>query len=787
MARFKSTIMCHVALCGLSVPALAQDALPAKPNVAMPAGRIEELVVTAQKRSERVNSVPLSITAFSGRQLVANGITEPAQLEKAVPGFTVEKSFLGQPVFFVRGIGYADTAISANPAVSVYNDEMPLFFSAMSRGALLDLQRVEVLKGPQGTLFGQNSTGGAINFIAAKPTDQLQAGVDLEAGRFNEVSVSGFVSGRVTDKLTVRLALENDYQGDWQQSITRPNDTRGQRKFANGRIIADYTPTDWAKFEFTGQVWHDGSDIQGQQFVIAAPTIPVSPPGDPGPLAALRSQVPAPNNNRVADWDAGSPKARDDTFYQVGLRSDIDLSDSVRLTSLTDGSGLRSFTPIDADGTAYDNAFFRIHALLETFSQEIRLAGSIGPRLNWLVGFNYAHQDTNETSSQEFNSTNDATTPFPFHSFDIYDNQHVNGYGGFGSLDYKLTETLTARASARYTQEDRSFDGCLADSGNGQSAKAFGFLSTVLSGVPAVIPPGACITLNDVTFRPVPLVADSLNQNNVSWRAGLDWKAMPGTLLYVTVAKGYKSGAFSTIPGEFESQFTPATQESVLAYEGGAKLSLLDQRLQLNGAGFYYDYNDKQVGGYAYNPLFGNLPELVNIPTSSLAGGELEAVGQITPHLRARVAGTYLDSKIASNPVNPVCPITAPGLPCSFIGEAFPNTPKYQLTADLEQQFPIGDGKQAYIGGNLIYHSTTEGTLGSDQSTIAEAAFRIPAYTVVDLRAGLNFGGGKWTVEAWGRNVTNAFYITGVSRSFEEVTRYVGMPVTYGVRLRWRF
>ena len=197
------------------------------------------------------------------------------------------------------------------------------------------------------------------------------------------------------------------------------------------------------------------------------------------------------------------------------------------------------------------------------------------------------------------------------------------------------------------------------------------------------------------------MVDKSLNEDNFSWRVGLDWKVMPETLLYVTIAKGFKSGAFSTIPDEFENQFTPAT--------------------------------------------------------------------------------------IKTNPVDPVCPMTAPGLPCSFVGEAFPNTPKYEFTADVGERFPMGDGKQACVGGNLVYHSATDGALGSDQSTLAAAAFRIPAYTVLDLRAGLTSRGGKWAVEAWGRNVTNAFCSTGVSRSFEEVTRYLGTPVTYGVRLRWRF
>lgn len=775
------------ALSGVAMPALAQSASMQGSDPALSeSSGLPEIVVTAQKRSERANDVPLAISVLSSDQLATRGVTDPVQLERVVPGFTVQKTNLGEPVFFVRGVGYSDPSMSINPTVSVYADEAPLPFSVMAKGAALDLERVEVLKGPQGTLFGQNSTGGLVNYIAAKPGDTLDAGIDLNVGRFNQVDATAFVSGPLADNLSARLAVQNEYRGDWQRSITRPGDARGERRFINARASIAHE-LDGVRFLLTGQVWQDRSDTQAPQFVLAAPTIPVSPPADPVVLAALLAQQPAPDNLRLADWDAGSPTKRNDKFHQVGLRGEFDLSDAVSLTSLTSYTDLKSYSPFDHDGTAYHNAFFDVNARLKTFSQELRLAGSIDA-LHWLIGANYGHQNTQESNAIDYNSTNGNPLglPIAIRSNRLIDNQRVDTYAAFGSLEYKITDTVTARGSLRYTKENRDYNGCMADSGDGTLAATFAVLSTIFSGSPTTIAPGTCITFDNATFKPLPIVRDSLNEDNVSWRAGVDWKPQPAMLIYATVAKGYKSGGFTVIPAVFAAQTNPITQESVLAYETGAKLSLFDRRAQLNVAAYYYDYRDKQLQGYANIFPFGNLPKLVNIPKASVKGVEFDLSAKITDHLRVQLAGNYLDTKIKTDPANPVCPITAPGLPCSFVGEHFPNAAKYQLTGDIEQRFPIGDGKDAYVGMSALYHSSTISTFGSRQSPAARAAFFIPAYTLLDVRAGLSFNDGHWLAELWGRNITNKFYLTGASRSFEEITRFTGMPAAYGIRLQWR-
>lgn len=175
----------RIALCGVSVFALATISSGAA------LAQNDEIVVTAQKREQSINEVPMSITALSGDDLLERGVEQVADFARTVPAFTYSESRVGTPIYTLRGVGFNDIALGGRPTVSVYVDEVPIPFAIETRGGFLDLERAEILKGPQGTLFGQNATGGAINLIAAKPTDVYAAGVKLEYGRFNAITAGG--------------------------------------------------------------------------------------------------------------------------------------------------------------------------------------------------------------------------------------------------------------------------------------------------------------------------------------------------------------------------------------------------------------------------------------------------------------------------------------------------------------------------------------------------------------------------------------------------------------------
>ena len=260
--------------------ALAQDAGGEQSS-------INEIIVTAQKRSERQSDVPLSITAVQGDRLFELGVSGPQDLEKVALGFTFRPSAQGSPIFQIRGIGFFEEAIGVTPTVSVYLDQVPLPFSSMAEGVAFDLERVEVLKGPQGTLFGQNVTAGAINYIAAKPTEAFEAGLDLGYGRFGAAEVGGFLSGPLSSTLTARVSGRVERRDDWQRTYTRINEdglfvvdtdaprrTLGERRFESGRLLLNWNPSSRLDISLNLNGWRNRSDTQAQQFFVAAPDNP---------------------------------------------------------------------------------------------------------------------------------------------------------------------------------------------------------------------------------------------------------------------------------------------------------------------------------------------------------------------------------------------------------------------------------------------------------------------------------------------------------------------------------
>jgi len=778
--------------------AFAQAAAPAgagaaaKPPQSQEASvTLEDVVVTAQKRSERLSDVPLSITAASAEQLSRQGVTNPAQLEKIVPGFTFTKSAYNAPVYTIRGVGSYDEAIGISPTVSVYVDQVPLPFSRMTQGAALDLERVEVLKGPQGTLFGQNSTGGAVNYIAAKPTEDFRAGADLTVGRFSQADAGGFISGPIANGVTARLALRTEQRGNWQNNYTR-SDHLGQRDFTNGRLLVDINPSDRLSFEASVSGWYDKSDTQGKQKIAYSPINPATPfpdsPGFPTFQADLRAYPNAPaHNSRASDWDPGFSLKRDDHFHQLSLRGDYVISDAVTLTSISAYSHLRVRSPSESDGTALPDSAVIIGGFVNSYSQELRLSGQAGDAhvLKWMVGANYEHDHTNDTQFLFLRATNSGlrlpTGIFRWTQVNNLNDQKVDTWAAFASLDYDLTDQLTVQGSIRYTKQDRDFVGCLADSGNGELGAAFGALSALLSRSPTVVPPGGCVTLDPVTNKPTD-IETSLNQDNISWRTGLSWKPTSDLMLYANVTKGWKAGSYGTLPAIRPVQAQPVTQESLLAYEAGFKTALLDRTMQITGAVFYYDYTDKQLlGSINLGQPFGTLPALVTVPSSRIRGAEIDATYRPIQGLTLRAAASYVDSTVKGHYVlSDPLPALRPG-GFDIGGSSFPNTPMWQTSSDAEYRFDLVPSWGGFVGANLSYRSRTRSFFGGDNN------FILPGYALLDLRAGFEREDGNLRVTFWGRNVNDKFYKTFVSRVSDVVYQTTGMPATYGVTLDTKF
>lgn len=739
---------------------------------------LEEIVVTAQKREETLSSVPMSITALSGDQLRDRGVTDVKDLAKVTPGLSYVESGSSTPVFSLRGVGFFDTSLGARPTVTVYDDEIPLPFSIMAQGASLDLARVEVLKGPQGTLFGQNSTGGAINYVAAKPTATFEGGGTLSYGRFNTVDTTGYLSGPLAPELDGRLALRVLRSDDWQYSITR-NDTLGAKQFYQGRQLLDWKPLDNLSFELNLNGFRDRSDTQAAQLVGRIYSVP-----------ALASAVPviesfpiAPANDRAADWDPGRDLDRDNSFYQVALRGNYVIdSDKLALTSLTAYSNMDVRQAVDQDGTPVTASLTDIVGNLSSLSQEIRASGELGPT-TYVLGGNYSNDYTHESDDFQFPYTTSGSPGGSGVPGLVADDSLLTGRqryitkAVFGNFDWKVTPEWIGHAGLRYTDVTLDAEGC-SRAGNATSATTYSILVSALRAqaglAPINIPVGDCVSV-DTTLTPGERI-DHLDERNVSWRTGLDWKPASDVLLYANVSRGYKSGSAPTIPAIEQSELAPVTQESVLAYELGFKAPLVDRLLDATGALFYDRYTDKQLQGREPT-ILGVLPALVNVPKSRIEGAEFQLNALPLHGLALSLGGTYLDTKVLGDFNN----YTILGLPANFRGEAFPYTPKYQLVGDVSYQTPVTDNLYAIAGADLDFRSKTNAGFGDDPR------LSIDAYTLTDLRLGVRNAGQKWEATLYVHNLTDRYYWTNVARLSDVIRRYTGEPRTFGIQLSGSF
>ena len=722
---------------------------------------IEDIVVTAQKRQESVNKVGMSITAATGEQLTKLGVTDVSQLTKIVPGFRFNVTAFGSPVYTIRGVGYQESSLAAGPAVSVYVDEVPLPYSTQTIGAALDLARVEVLKGPQGTLFGGNSTGGAINYIAAKPTDEFAAGATASYGRFNTADLSGYVSGPISDTLSARVALRSLQSDDWQKSITRV-DTIGERNQLLGRVLLDWKPVDGLRVSLNVNGWRDRSESQAPQLVAKLAAV-----NDPAALSPAFVAAPlAPAEARAADWDPEKSYRNNNRFWQVAGKIEYDLSSDITLTSITSYQKFKRYQPLDVDGSAVEAFFILNTGYIESFFQELRLAGQIGDVGHWMIGGNYQKDDIFDNTRIGLSQSSQRTVALSSRNQNL---QKVDTKAVFANLDYEVVPAVKLNGGIRYTKADRSFSGCTRDSGDGT------FAAFINNFAGTSILPGECISFRaDGTTG---FIDSELDEDNISWRAGVDFEPAPGTLLYANVSKGYKAGSFPNLTVFLAPQVRPVTQESLLAYEAGFKVALLDRTLQLNGAAFYYDYTNKQVRGLIDIPPIRTLETLLNIPKSRVQGFELSAVWRPVPGLTISPAVSYTDSKVTKSFVN----LSGDGTLTDFKGQAFPNTPKWSGSTDAEFRWDLSDRLQAFVGTTISYQSKTNGFFRPAPQ------FEIDGYALLDLRAGVEGADGRWNASIWGRNVTDKYYWTSAVRGSDGVVRYAGMPATYGVTLGFRY
>lgn len=810
----------------VAVPAVtfAQDA-GGGANVA--AEDTGEIIVTAQRREQALSDVGMSITAIGGEALQTRNFNDVSDLGKFVPGLSISDSGFSTPIYTLRGVGINEPSIGSSSSVAIYVDEVPLPFPVMTQGVTLDLQRVEVLKGPQGTLYGQNSTGGAINYIANKPTDDFEAGISGTFGRFNRGSIEGFISGPIAPTLKARIAGRGSFGSGWQKSLSR-GDKLGKIENYIGRAIVDWEPTETVRVSFNVNGWIDKSDMLAPQLVSVYPGNSLNVDRNlvvtdnttncgvlPGcPINALtgtpvtagsqpvitRPELIGSGSARRADWDAGQDFDRNDKFWQGSMRADFELSDTVALTSITSYAHLKRNQNSEFDGTAASENLRNFQeGTIKSFAQEVRLTADFSS-VHWLIGANYGRDRTNDNLQQYLRNSSAVQNIFGFKSIGggITAKQKIESWAVFTSLDLELTDQLTLTAGLRLSEDSREFQGCgyVLDTSSGPAYTALinFFRGGAGLGPIPTLSPGDCYAMYttpqnqalDTAGLPLftPGLANrELTEHNAPWNINLNFKPTETSLLYARVSRGYKAGNFSTLNTTDHVAYNPVVQEELTAFEVGGRVRV-GRFLSLEAAAFQYNYNDKQLRARIFvGPPFGNINAQDTIPKSRLKGVEFSGVLRPVEGLSIGASGTYIDSKIRR-----YIGQTVDGVLQDQAGSPFNFTPKWSLNGDVNYKHPVGDSLDAFIGMNVAYRSKTSAVFTPPTGPqTGLQPFKIDSYTLVDGQLGVEAADSSWKAFIWGKNVFNKYYWTNVVRVSDVIVRFPGMPATFGGTVAFKF
>lgn len=716
----------------------AQTSSPPKEDV-------ERVTVTAQKRKQDILDVGLNVSVVTGSETRDRRIEQMRDLTGSMSNLDVKEQVPGaMPVITIRGVGLDDFSSTNNPSAGIYVDEVFLSSLAMMSFDVYDLKRIEVLKGPQGTLYGRNSTAGAINVITARPsTDGFDAFASAGFGNFSSFDAEGMINAPLSDTFAVRIAAKTIQQdeGYWHNRVI--GDDIGSRDLVMGRAQAAWSPSDTFDLllKFEGQ--RARSEMgQGEFFGLL-------------PNAAFPA-VACPGNPQCTDFfgyfdDDGDPFAGDwsgDRFYDIDqwgttLRMDADLGGA----TLTSVSGYVWFDRgfyIDTDATpAFQTDFIQTENVNQ-LSQELRLAGSAEGVVDWLIGGFLSHDHVKVH-----------TPGFHAHLFNTNTltlaDQETDSAAAFAHAEWVLTDSLKFVTGLRYTWEEK----------------------TNVGGTIDLVPfaPGSFLSGCVATCQ-ISSVDATITDYNWSWKVGFDWRADENTLVYVNASQGVKSGGFFSGITTFDFQLEPYKPERLVSYELGLKKQY--RSLAFTGSVFYYDYTDVQT--FIREDVLIPVQRLGNVDEATIYGADLDLtwkpqeVEGLTLEARLGLLNSELGAFATANGPVPK-------------GNELPNAPDVTFSGRVKYDLPIEDA--LFLGLQLGAHYSD----GVFKDAINDPIVAAESYWTVDASAALFSASDGWEVKAWGKNLGDEQHVVqGLNvLALGYGNRYYSAPRTYGLTLSKRF
>jgi len=729
---------------------------------AQEATALDEIVVTAQKRSENLQDVPVSVTALTADQLKDQRVGDVLALSGLSPGLQIKTDDnAANPRIFIRGIGVNDFNPSTASAVGVYVDGVYVASPLAQMAGFYDLQQVEVLRGPQGTLYGRNTTGGAINVTTKKPSATPEGDLAIDYGRFNALNVQGGFGGPIADTLAFRIAgLYDKSDGYTLNRLTGNKGNDADRKAVRGALR--WTPDDKLTVDVSASYSKSsGGSILTYNRSLVAQTAEAASTADPDPTFGYIFCKPAYYTSgqctNVAGYaNTSSNKYEGDYRFEgkdivklFGATSAVSYDfGGVTLYSITGYQRAKRDDYEETDANPISIFDARYIAEQDTTSQELRLQSNGATALRWVAGV-YAARDNLDNDSH-YNvleilrvpdPVNNPTGMDPANSVGVFGwplHQKTTSYAAFGQVDYDLTPKLTLTGGLRWSQDKKTFH----------------YVSDVDYGL---------LTLfeydNQKTF------------SSISGRVGLRYAISDDANVYATYNRGTKSGGFFSGQTTDPADLGPYRDETVNAYEVGAKSEFLDRRLRVNVSAFYYDYKDLQV----YTVIQRNgLPVqlFTNASKARVYGGEAEIEARPMTGLSLTLGASLLSAEYKD----------FQSLGDDYSGNTLPSAPKASLNGAARYEHPVGPGK---LISQLDF--TYRGKVYYDTANTERLSDKARAY--VNGQLGWAFADGRYELGVWGKNLADTTNISDITpiAAFGFDVFSMGPPRTYGVYLRARY
>ncbi|MEW6999293.1 TonB-dependent receptor [Colwelliaceae bacterium BS250] len=735
---------------------------------------IEKISITAQKRTQNINAVGVTATAFSGDSLEELGVENAVDLGAHTPGLVaVNATSGGTPIFAIRGIGLDDFSPNNTSGVGVYTDEVFASSPVYLGGQLFDIERVEVLKGPQGTLYGKNTTGGAINFITKKPSDDFEAYVETDFSSNQTVEITSAIGGSLTDTMNGRLALNYAKSNEgWQEDVETGEEfgeidtfaIRAQLGFELGNagtgLLRVYASQDKSK--------PSSPDSEGIEDTFGDDSFSeLNSPKDPAKVSVGNLEV-----------------MRDESGSGVALTLDYSF-DNFDVMSISSWDQYDRDIVDNYDGSAIATMELIQDNELEQWSQEIRFISSGNDDFTWVAGANISNEEVVaiDTFDDSFFVTNSAFDGvlYPEDISAIGDDQftadyiqETDSYGLYLHTETQLNDTWKLIAGVRYSYDERSFNGSATNN-------SFGEIFPV-------------VDLNEVN-----------DEDAITGKIGLDWQANDNLLVFGNVATSYKSGVYYGGAILDSSAWSYVEPEDVTSAEIGFKWSLLERSMQLNAAAFALKYENRQSLLTFVSDDFSNFSgfavadtTLANIPESETTGFEVDVHWLPTDEITLQAGVAFLDSKVTKAPttadlrginadpsVNDLANENGFGFVDALAaplnnGAALSQAPEWSYNALAAYDMPLANEKFLKFQTSYSWSDNQFAQLADDNAKYGPVSSLNASLT-------LSSDADDWSVSLWARNVLDNDAETYSFTGFAGRTVYRQKPGTFGLTVKFDY